>query len=148
MRSSSGSESGSEGAAASVVARKSPTAVHSTRTAPAVATHDRDQSSTRRQVDRRGRLISAAVRGIRLQAHKKVPKVLIAGGGVAGVEATLALAEMAADLTQVTLLSPEDEFVVRPLTVEEPFTARPAERHPLRPMLVETGVEYVRASLR
>jgi sulfide:quinone oxidoreductase len=76
------------------------------------------------------------------------PSVVIAGGGVAGVEAALALAELAEGLATVTLVSPQYDFVVRPFTVEEPFTSTPAERHPLRPTLAEIDVAYVHASVR
>jgi sulfide:quinone oxidoreductase len=49
--------------------------------------------------------------------------VLIAGGGVAGLEATLALRELAGELVDVTVLAPSGEFRYRPLTVTEPFSA-------------------------
>jgi sulfide:quinone oxidoreductase len=76
------------------------------------------------------------------------PKVLIAGGGVAGLEAALALADQAGDRAQITLVSAEDEFLYKPLTVEEPFTGQPAERHELRPALAEIGVDFKRAAVR
>jgi sulfide:quinone oxidoreductase len=74
--------------------------------------------------------------------------VVIAGGGVAGLEAVLALAEQAGELAQITVVSPEEEFLYKPLTVEEPFTGRPAERHELRPALAEIGVDFTRAAIR
>jgi len=55
-------------------------------------------------------------------------KVLIAGGGTAALEAALALRELAGDRVTTTLLSPEAEFVYRPLRVREPF-AGPAAHH-------------------
>jgi sulfide:quinone oxidoreductase len=48
-------------------------------------------------------------------------KVVIAGGGVAALEATLALRELAADRVSVELLAPEARFWYRPLAVAEPF---------------------------
>jgi sulfide:quinone oxidoreductase len=50
------------------------------------------------------------------------PRIVIAGGGVAALEACLALRERlsAADLG-ITLLSPADRFAYRPLSVLEPF---------------------------
>ena len=50
------------------------------------------------------------------------PRIVIAGGGVAALEACLALRERlgAADL-DITLLSPTDSFDYRPLSVLEPF---------------------------
>jgi sulfide:quinone oxidoreductase len=47
--------------------------------------------------------------------------VLIAGGGVAALEATLGLRELAAERVSVELLAPEPEFWYRPLSVVEPF---------------------------
>lgn len=48
-------------------------------------------------------------------------EVLIAGGGVAALEALLALRALAGPRVRVTLLAPDPEFVYRPLTVAEPF---------------------------
>jgi sulfide:quinone oxidoreductase len=48
-------------------------------------------------------------------------RVVIAGGGVAGVEAALALRALASELVSVELVSPEPEFAYRPLAVSEPF---------------------------
>jgi sulfide:quinone oxidoreductase len=48
-------------------------------------------------------------------------RVLIAGGGVAGLETLLALRSLAGDLVDLELLAPEPEFWYRPLAVAEPF---------------------------
>ena len=48
-------------------------------------------------------------------------KVLIAGGGVAGVEALLAFAALAPGRVSVELMAPEPDFAYRPLSVAEPF---------------------------
>ena len=81
------------------------------------------------------------------QGASEKPMVLIAGGGIAGLEAALALADLAGDLADLALLAPEPDFVYKPLTVEEPFTHEPAERHELAPALAEIGVELVRGTL-
>jgi sulfide:quinone oxidoreductase len=47
--------------------------------------------------------------------------VLIAGGGVAALEAALALRALAEDRVGVELLAPEPQFWYRPLAVAEPF---------------------------
>jgi hypothetical protein len=49
------------------------------------------------------------------------PRVLIAGGGVAGLETLLALHALAADRVEVTLLAPELKFVNRSMAVAQPF---------------------------
>jgi sulfide:quinone oxidoreductase len=48
-------------------------------------------------------------------------RVLIAGGGVAALEAALALRALAEDRVSVELLAPEPQFWYRPLAVAEPF---------------------------
>jgi sulfide:quinone oxidoreductase len=48
-------------------------------------------------------------------------RVLIAGGGVAALEAALALRELAEGLVSVEMLAPEPHFSYRPLAVAEPF---------------------------
>ena len=48
-------------------------------------------------------------------------KVLIAGAGVAGLEAALALRALGEDRVSVELVSPETDFVYRPLAVAAPF---------------------------
>jgi sulfide:quinone oxidoreductase len=46
---------------------------------------------------------------------------LIAGGGVAALEAALALRELAGERIGTTMLCPEPEFVYRRMRVREPF---------------------------
>jgi sulfide:quinone oxidoreductase len=75
------------------------------------------------------------------------PRVLIAGGGIAGLEAVLALHELAPDRVHVTVVAPDAEFLYKPLTVAEPFTHEPAETHELEPALAELDADLVRASL-
>ncbi len=75
-------------------------------------------------------------------------RVVIAGGGIAGLEAALALADLAGDRVRLSLLAPEPEFLFKPLAVEEPFTFQPAERHELAPALAEIGGEFIEGALR
>ena len=61
-------------------------------------------------------------------------KVLIAGSGVAGLEAALALRALAGEVVSVELVAPESDFVYRPLAVTEPFRvgeATPVSAEPL-----------------
>jgi sulfide:quinone oxidoreductase len=74
-------------------------------------------------------------------------RVLIAGGGVAALEAMIALRDIAAELVQVTLVAPQPDFVYRPLSVAEPFCLGHAARHPLAPLAAEFGADVVRATL-
>lgn len=68
-------------------------------------------------------------------------KVLIAGGGVAGLEASLALRYLAGDRVTTTLLTPEPEFVYRPLRVREPFAGPLARHYALEEIARDIGVE-------
>jgi sulfide:quinone oxidoreductase len=47
--------------------------------------------------------------------------VLVAGGGVAALEAMIALRKLAGELVEVELVSPDGDFFYRPLSVAEPF---------------------------
>jgi sulfide:quinone oxidoreductase len=69
--------------------------------------------------------------------------VLIAGGGVAGLETLLALRELAGERLELTLLAPQPDFVYRPLSVAEPFARGHAERHPLAAIAAEFGAGFV-----
>jgi sulfide:quinone oxidoreductase len=48
-------------------------------------------------------------------------RVLIVGGGVAALEAMVALRELAGELVEIELVSPDHDFFYRPLAVAEPF---------------------------
>ena len=50
--------------------------------------------------------------------------VLIVGGGVAGLEAALALRELGGGRIATTMIAPDPEFVYRPMTVRELFGYR------------------------
>lgn len=63
-----------------------------------------------------------------MSAHAEAPKVLIAGGGVAALEALLALRALAGETPHLTLLAPDPEFVVRASGVLEPFARGHARR--------------------
>ena len=52
---------------------------------------------------------------------KSALRVLIAGGGVAGLEALLALRQLAEERVEMELLAAEPQFWYRPLAVAEPF---------------------------
>jgi sulfide:quinone oxidoreductase len=75
-------------------------------------------------------------------------RVLIAGGGVAALEAALALRELAGERVTTTLLAPEPEFVYRPMRVREPFAYSAAQRHSLEDIARDIGVELVRDAFK
>jgi sulfide:quinone oxidoreductase len=72
--------------------------------------------------------------------------VVIIGAGVAGLEAALALNDLARDEVTVELVSPDTDFVYRPLAVAEPFRLGEARRFPLAGLVADTGASLTRAS--
>jgi len=74
-------------------------------------------------------------------------EVLVVGGGIAGLEALLALRDLAEDRVSLTLLAPQPEFVYRPLLVDEPFSGEPAERHEIDAIANDLGAILVRSGL-
>jgi sulfide:quinone oxidoreductase len=73
--------------------------------------------------------------------------VIVAGGGVAGLEAALALRSLAFDSVDVTLLAPARQFVYRPLAVGEPFGMGETARYELAAIAEERGFELLRDAI-
>jgi sulfide:quinone oxidoreductase len=69
-------------------------------------------------------------------------RLLVAGGGVAALEATIALRELAQGRVSVELLSPKAEFAYRPLAVAEPFGSDPVMRYDLLAMVEDLGADF------
>jgi sulfide:quinone oxidoreductase len=69
--------------------------------------------------------------------------VVIAGGGVAGLEALLGLHAIAGDRVDLRLIAPDAEFTYRPLAVAEPFALGRANRVPLARFAKWTGAELI-----
>ena len=80
-------------------------------------------------------------------AEREPLEVLIAGGGVAAVEALLALDDLAGARVRVELISPDPEFVFRPMLVAEPFGLADAKRFGLAGLAAEHGATYRRDAL-
>jgi sulfide:quinone oxidoreductase len=70
-------------------------------------------------------------------------RVVIAGGGIAALETVLALHDLAAERTAVTVIAPNSEFINRPMTVREPFSYPQARHYPLGEIVAEAGAELV-----
>lgn len=76
-----------------------------------------------------------------MSSERRPFNVLIAGGGVAGLETALALRELAGDRVTMTMLAPEPEFVYRPLRVREPFAGPNTNHYSLAEIAADIGVE-------
>ena len=74
-------------------------------------------------------------------------RVLIAGGGVAALEAALALRELAADRVAVELLAPERHFWYRPLSVTAPFELGEVTHFELDELAHQVGASFTLAGL-
>lgn len=69
-------------------------------------------------------------------------QVLIAGGGIAGIETALALRDLAGEQVEVDLRDPRHEFVFRPFAVGEPYGAARVFRYDLRQVADRCGASF------
>jgi sulfide:quinone oxidoreductase len=75
------------------------------------------------------------------------PHVVIAGGGVAGLETLLALRALAGDRIAITLIAPELRFVNRSLGVLQPFSPQRVRGIRLEDVATEHGARWHRGGL-
>ena len=68
--------------------------------------------------------------------------VLIAGGGVAALEAALALRALAEDRVRVELLAPEPQYWYRPLAAAEPFALGEVRHFELSSLASQMGASF------
>lgn len=71
-------------------------------------------------------------------------RVVIVGGGVAALEALLALRDLAAARIAPLLIANVDDFLYRPLLIGEPFGLGHPIRHPLAELCRDAGAELIR----
>jgi sulfide:quinone oxidoreductase len=69
-------------------------------------------------------------------------KVLIAGAGLGGIEAALALDDLAGDLVDVELCDTRSEFVFRPFVMAEPYGAVRSFRYELESLARRCGATF------
>jgi sulfide:quinone oxidoreductase len=74
-------------------------------------------------------------------------QVVICGGGVAALEGLLRLRSLAGDRVTVTLVSPSDRFVYRPLAVREAVGARADRRYDVSAIAADAGAEWIRDTI-
>ncbi len=76
-----------------------------------------------------------------LNSSEKPLNVVIVGGGVAALEAALALREFGGERIATTMLAAEPSFVYRPMSVRAPFGFSGAQEYPLEEITRDIGVE-------
>jgi sulfide:quinone oxidoreductase len=80
--------------------------------------------------------------------NKARVKVLIAGGGVAALEALMALRELAEERVSLELVTPTPEFAYRPLAVAEPFGFADVRRYDVVRMAADHGADVHIGSIK
>ena len=75
-------------------------------------------------------------------------RVVIAGGGVAGIEALLGLRTLGEGCLKLALVTPDLHFVLRPHAVAEPFGGPPSPSLPYAEIAREQGARFVRDRVR
>jgi sulfide:quinone oxidoreductase len=81
------------------------------------------------------------------ESHSNKLRVLIVGGGVAALETLLALADLAPEHTDVTVIAPNAEFIYRPMVIREPFAYASARRYPLAPIIADCRATLLHGEL-
>ena len=85
---------------------------------------------------------------VSVDASFRVPaRVVIAGGGFAGLEALLALRALAGDAVRVTLVAPDSVLSYRPAATVEAFGLMPARAWDLAKIADDLGVNHLRTLL-
>ena len=113
--------------------------------------------ATERWIDDGGRLAPEAVieRERRAAGHRRRarprgrarPRVLIAGGGVAGLETLLALRALAGDRVDITLVEPALRFINHSMAVDQPFRTQRVRGIRMRDVTSEHGARWHRSAL-
>jgi sulfide:quinone oxidoreductase len=68
---------------------------------------------------------------------------VVAGGGIAALEAALALRDLAGERVSLQLVAPNAEFSYRAMSVREPFAYAAARQYPLADIAADVGAELI-----
>src|SRR3954447_12181194 len=91
---------------------------------------------------RRPRRLRMALRAGRPSVHAMTTsplRVLVAGGGVAGIEALPALRALAGERVELPLADASHDFTYRPMKIAEPFARGTATRHAMAAIARDAG---------
>jgi sulfide:quinone oxidoreductase len=104
---------------------------------------DRTRSAGAESHHASGRLLAAPQPRRDQMSDKNPIAVVIAGGGVAALEAAFALRTLAPERTSIQIIAPNVEFSYRPMTVGEPFAHAPAAHYPLAEIAADVAAELI-----
>jgi sulfide:quinone oxidoreductase len=71
-------------------------------------------------------------------------RVVVAGGGIAGLETMVALRALVGHRVALTLVEPEDELTIRALEIFEPFGVGHPRSYPLAELAADLDADLVR----
>jgi sulfide:quinone oxidoreductase len=83
----------------------------------------------------------------RTPSQPSLPRVVIAGGGVAGIETLLALRALAADRVDITILAPELMFINASMAAYQPFGPKRSRGIRLQDTAGELGARWYHGAL-
>ena len=75
-------------------------------------------------------------------------RIVIAGGGVAALEAVIALRALVGAEPWITMVAPNNDFVYQPLSVGEPFALGDTPRLPLEQFAGDLDIEWRKAAVK
>src|ERR1700757_1514630 len=91
--------------------------------------------------------VGEASRSATVSTPRRRPRVIIAGGGVAALEALIALRDLLDGFVGIDVIAPGTEFVYRPTSVAEPFGLTEPRRFPLAQIAADHGASLHRGAL-
>jgi sulfide:quinone oxidoreductase len=74
-------------------------------------------------------------------------RVVVCGGGIAAVEGLLRLRRLLGNSVDIDVIAPNDELIIRPLAVRQPFAFGPATRYDLGRILNDNDARWLKDTL-
>ena len=74
-------------------------------------------------------------------------RVVVCGGGIAAVEGLLRLRRLLGSSVAIDVVAPNDELVMRPLAVRQPFAFGPPSRYRLRRICADNDANWLKDTL-
>lgn len=93
------------------------------------------------------RTVGRASAGISRLAGARAPRIVIAGGGFAALEALLALRALLRSPAEVTVVAPDRRLAFRPAATVEAFSSKPPRGYDLAKIAAECGASFRRDRL-